>query len=82
MKRIESRGVRCLECQHVELQGDKEAAKRGFGKCLAASPPPYVSVIAACNCTPFDRAPDDVVGPRDAWAAKLHLFHQNKSHEN
>lgn len=76
MKRYESRGVRCLECQHVELQGDKEAARRGFGKCLAASPPHYVSVIAARNCLPFDRAPDEVVGPREVYAEKIRMFWQ------
>lgn len=72
MRRYETRGIRCLECAHVELQGDKEAAKRGFGKCGADGL--YVSVIAARNCLPFDPAPDDVVQARDAWAEKLPMF--------
>lgn len=72
--RYESRGVRCLECALVDLQGDKEAAKRGFGKCGASGV--YVSVIMARNCLPFDPAPDEVVQARDAWADRLRMFWQ------
>ncbi len=78
MKRYESRGVRCLECQHVELQGDKEAAKRGFGRCATVETRGYVSVIMSRNCVEFDPAPAEVVGPREAWAEKLRMFWQGR----
>lgn len=74
--RYESRGVRCLECAHIELQGDKEAAKRGFGRCAAVETRGFVSFAMSRNCLEFDRAPDEVVGPRDQWAGKLKMFWQ------
>lgn len=73
-KRYESRGVTCLECIHIDLQGDKEAAKRGFGKCGVDGL--YVSFIAARNCLPFDPAEESTGQARDAWAAKLKMFWQ------
>lgn len=74
-RRYEATGVRCLECLHV-AQADTEAAKRGFGKCGAAVPPHYVSVIASRNCLAFDPAEESAVRARDAWAAKLKMFWQ------
>lgn len=75
-QRYESRGIECLSCLHIDLQSDKEAAKRGFGKCKAVDPQPYVSALCARNCLPFDPAPAEVVGPREEWAKKLKHFWQ------
>lgn len=74
MTRYETRGIRCLECIHVDLQGDKEAARRGFGKC--GKDGLYVSVIASRNCLPFDPAEEETVRARDAWAVKIRMFWQ------
>lgn len=78
MIRYEATGITCLACAHIDLQGDKEAAKRAFGKCGAADPPHYVSVIASRNCLPFDPAEESVVKARNAWADKLTMFWQIK----
>lgn len=73
-KRYETRGVTCLECIHIDLQGDKEASKRGFGKC--GKDGLYVSFIAARNCTPFDPAELETVRAREAWGQKFRMFWQ------
>lgn len=75
-RRYESRGVRCLECLGLDLKAHPDIAKTGFGWCTRKPVEQFVSFAMSRNCLEFDRAPDDVVGPRDAWAAKGRMFWQ------
>jgi hypothetical protein len=69
--KMETRGIRCLDCTGLDLKGDPAAARRGFGRCLRADPVIFVSAEMARNCLPFEPAPPETVAKRDAWAAKL-----------
>jgi hypothetical protein len=79
--RIETRGIRCLECKGLDLQTYKEQAKLGFGWCLLAELPHFVSAAMARNCRDFDQAPPEVVGPREKWADKLPLFPKRQDND-
>lgn len=69
--KLETRGIRCLDCTGLDLKGDPAAAKRGFGRCTYAVPVIFVQFEGARNCLPFEPAPADVVAARDAWADRL-----------
>lgn len=69
--KLETRGIRCLDCTGLDLKGDPAAAKRGMGRCLRADSVIFVSVEMARNCLPFEPAPAEIVTARDAWAARL-----------
>lgn len=77
LERIESRGVRCLECSSLDLQANAEAAKNGFGQCRAGFGP-WVTFANARNCRRFEPAPAEQVAARDAWADKVPMFWQRK----
>lgn len=72
--RIESRGVTCLQCSGLDLQAHADVAKLGYGWCRLAELPHFVAARMARNCADFDPAPDEIVGPRVAWADRLPLF--------
>ena len=74
MNRIESRGVRCLECAGLDLQGNPELAKAGTGRCLNAMAPHFVSILMSRNCVPFEQAPPEQVQARDRWASAIKMF--------
>lgn len=69
--KLEVRGVRCLECNGLDLKEKPEQARGGFGRCLRADPVIFVSYEMARNCLPFEPAPAEVVAARDIWAEKL-----------
>lgn len=76
MRRYEARGVTCLACANLDLKTHQEASKRGFGWCAVKPVPQFVSFAMSRNCLEFDRAPDEVVGPREKWADKIRMFWQ------
>lgn len=69
--KLETRGIRCLDCIGLDLKGRPDLAKIGTGTCQLVDPPVFVSVEMARNCLPFEPTLPDIVAKRDAWAAKL-----------
>lgn len=76
MTGYEARGVRCLACKGLDLKSHPEQAAVGFGWCSLKDPAHFVSVAMSRNCLEFDAAPDEVVGPRDAWDKARRMFWQ------
>jgi hypothetical protein len=56
-QRIESRGIRCLDCRELDLSTYPEQARTGFGWCPAHELPHFVSVSMARNCLDYSAAP-------------------------
>lgn len=64
--KLEARGVRCIECKHLDMKERPDLAQLGSGRCLAATPVIFVGFEMARNCWPFDPLPPDVVAARDS----------------
>ena len=75
-KRYESRGVRCLECAGLDLKSHPDIAKTGVGWCALKPVEQFVSFAMSRNCLEYDRAPDEVIKPREKWDEGRRMFWQ------
>lgn len=70
---IEHRGIRCLDCQHLDLQSYKQQSQLGWGRCKAVPDTTFVRVAMSRNCADYEPADADTVKAREDWVSKQTL---------
>lgn len=63
--------MKCLHCDHLDLQAKKDFSKLGMGRCPSDPSGTFVSVSFDRFCKKFKPAPADTVAKRETWVKKL-----------